>query len=182
VKKFIAYAKATCQPLIGEEAMHALLNFYVQVRRDSHKLALDALQSGGANSKSQAPIIQITPRQLESLVRISESLAKMRLEKHATLSDAEEAIRLFKTATVDAINSGVADANLMEMQTEAVQKIEEAIRRRIAVGSTVEHTRLMPEMMRIGFDPKLLDRAIFIMMRRDELEWRKQRTLIHRLR
>ena len=182
VKKFIAYAKATCQPLIGEEAMHALLNFYVQVRRDSHKLALDALQSAGANSKMQAPIIQITPRQLESLVRISESLAKMRLEKHATLSDAEEAIRLFRTATVDAINSGVADANLMEMQTEAVQKIEDAIRRRIAVGSTVEHARLLPEMMRIGFDPKLLDRAIYIMMRREELEWRKQRTLIHRLR
>jgi DNA replication licensing factor MCM5 len=183
VKKYIAYAKATCQPVIGEEAVHALLNFYVQVRRDSHKLTLDALASGGmSGSKSQAPIIQITPRQLESLVRISESLAKMRLDKHATLRDAEEAIRLFKAATVDAINSGVADANLMEVQTEAVQKIEDAIRRRIAVGSTVEHARLVPEMMRIGFDSKLLDRAVYIMMRREELEWRKQRTLIHRLR
>lgn len=55
VKKFIAYAKATCQPLIGQEAMHALLNFYVQVRRDSHKLALDAVQSGGTASKSRPP-------------------------------------------------------------------------------------------------------------------------------
>jgi DNA replication licensing factor MCM5 len=134
------------------------------------------------NSNAKAPIIQITPRQLESLVRLSESLAKMRLDAIASVSDAHEAIRLFQVATVDAINSGVVDNNMSEFQSEQVLKIEEAIRRRVAVGTTVEHQRLMTELVRMSFDSRLVDRALYIMLRRDELEWRKQRTQIHRMR
>ncbi|KPI86975.1 putative DNA replication licensing factor MCM5 [Leptomonas seymouri] len=184
--KYISYARATCRPVISEEAMKVLLDFYVQVRRDAHQRTLEAIgamgQSGGGGSSNKTPIIQITARQLESLVRITESLARMRLDVLASRSDAEEAIKLFKIATVDAIKSGVADQTLTEAQSELVLRVEEALRRRVAIGATVEHNRLLSELARMGFDTKLVERALYAMVKREELEWRKQRTLLHRMR
>ena len=46
------------------------------------------------------------PRQLEAIVRISESLAKMRLAPFATEADVDEALRLFQVSTLDAAMSG----------------------------------------------------------------------------
>lgn len=191
--KYISYARATCRPVISEEAMKVLLDFYVQVRRDAHQRTLEAIGAmgssnnassggGGGGSSSKTPIIQITARQLESLVRITESMARMRLDVLASRSDAEEAIKLFKIATVDAIKSGVADQTLTEAQSELVLRVEEALRRRVAIGATVEHHRLLAELARMGFDAKLVERALYAMVKREELEWRKQRTLLHRVR
>ncbi|SCU66354.1 DNA replication licensing factor MCM5, putative [Trypanosoma equiperdum] len=179
--KYISYARATRHPRISEDAMSVLLDFYVHVRREAHQQTLDALSNSGG-TKAQTPIIQVTARQLESLVRITESMARMRLDVLAHRADAEEAIRLFKSATVDAIKSGVSDQSMTAAQSELVLRIEDALRRRVALGATVEHSRLMSEMARVGFDVKLVERAIYAMMKREELEWRRQRTQIHRLR
>ncbi len=48
----------------------------------------------------------ICDRQLEAIVRISESLAKMTLSPHATEEHVDEAIRLFNHSTMSAIQSG----------------------------------------------------------------------------
>ena len=45
-------------------------------------------------------------RQLEAIIRMSESLAKMRLAPFATESDVDEALRLFQVSTLDAAMSG----------------------------------------------------------------------------
>lgn len=204
--KYIAYARSVCFPTISEEAMAVLLDFYVQVRRDAHQQTLETLhgESGTPSSTSTAttggglststrgtrfgkggggnPVIQITPRQLESLVRITEAQAKMRLDVLANRADAEEAIRLFKVATVEAIRSGVVDPAITEAQNDFILRIEEALRRRVVIGATVEYNRLISEMVRMGFESKLVDRAVFAMVRREELSWRKQRTLICRVR
>lgn len=45
-------------------------------------------------------------RQLEAIVRISESIAKMRLAPFAIESDVDEALRLFKASTMEAAGSG----------------------------------------------------------------------------
>ena len=47
-----------------------------------------------ANKKT----ITATPRQLESLIRISEALAKMRLSEIVERRDIDEAVRLIRTA------------------------------------------------------------------------------------
>ena len=44
-------------------------------------------------------IISATPRQLESLIRLSEAIAKMRLSQVVEEADVEEAITLVKIAT-----------------------------------------------------------------------------------
>jgi len=43
---------------------------------------------------------------LEAIIRISESLAKMRLSPFATNADVDEALRLFQVSTLDAAMSG----------------------------------------------------------------------------
>lgn len=42
--------------------------------------------------------VTATPRQLESMIRIAESLAKMRLSDTIEKRDVEEAVRLIRTA------------------------------------------------------------------------------------
>lgn len=50
--------------------------------------------------------IPITVRQLEAIVRIAESLAKMSLTPFALESHVDEALRLFQVSTLDAAMSG----------------------------------------------------------------------------
>ncbi len=50
--------------------------------------------------------IPITVRQLEAIIRISESLAKIRLAPFAVDADVDEALRLFQVSTLDAAMSG----------------------------------------------------------------------------
>lgn len=50
--------------------------------------------------------IPITVRQLEAVIRIAESLAKMQLIPFATESHIDEALRLFQVSTLDAAMSG----------------------------------------------------------------------------
>ena len=51
-------------------------------------------------------IIFLFTRQLEAIIRIAESQAKMRLAAFATDADVDEALRLFQVSTLDAATSG----------------------------------------------------------------------------
>lgn len=176
ITQYVSYARSTCYPRLTTAAANLLLDYFVSVRKNAREASLNS------NSNTGSTAIQITPRQLESLVRISEALAKMRLDSSVKVEDAKEAMRLFAASTFDAIQSGVVEGTLSEEQNAALLQIEDAIRRRLTVGTTVQQSRLVIELHRIGFDPKMIDRAIFAMMKREELEWRKQRTLLCRLR
>jgi DNA replication licensing factor MCM4 len=65
---------------------------------------------------SNRNIITATPRQLESMIRISEALAKMRLSENVEREDVEEAVRLIKVATQQAATdpmTGCIDMDLI---------------------------------------------------------------------
>ena len=53
-----------------------------------------------SNSVLYIQTITATPRQLESLIRISESLARMRLSRTVERSDAAEALRLMQVQLI----------------------------------------------------------------------------------
>lgn len=57
----------------------------------------------------QGMVVPITVRQLEALVRLSESLAKMQLRNDVSEEHVREAIRLFKASTMDAVRSGLVE-------------------------------------------------------------------------
>jgi len=62
---------------------------------------------------------------LESLIRISESLAKMRLSKEVNENDVDEAIRLIKVATQSAATdptTGLIDMDMLATGISATQR------------------------------------------------------------
>lgn len=54
------------------------------------------------NKISDKNIISATPRQLESLIRLSEARARLRFSKYVEKEDVDEAVRLIKVATLQA--------------------------------------------------------------------------------
>lgn len=93
--------------------------------------------------------IPITVRQLEAIIRLSEAIARIHLESVVQPPHVEEAHRLFKISTLHAAQSGMTAQNV-ETPSELiplVTKIEEAIKRRCAIGTKMSEIKLMQEMM-----------------------------------
>ena len=74
------------KPVIGDEAAMQLREEYLQMRSQGAKAAMEN-------------VVTATPRQLESMIRLSEALAKMRLANTVTVEDVKEAARLINVAT-----------------------------------------------------------------------------------
>ena len=55
------------------------------------------------------PAVPITVRQLEAVVRISESLARMQLQVDVTENHVQQAMDLFRTSTMDAVRAGATE-------------------------------------------------------------------------
>lgn len=81
---FIRFARQRVNPKLTDEAVEELEKAYIDMR----KL--------GAHGPKK--VVTATPRQLESLIRLSESLARMRLAPEVTRNDVVEATRLVKVA------------------------------------------------------------------------------------
>ena len=84
-RKYVAYAKQKVKPMLTDEAVKEIREFYVKMRNTP-----SAGDSLGTKS------IPISARQLEALVRLSEAHAKMHLRKTVTKEDAKIAIDLVK--------------------------------------------------------------------------------------
>jgi DNA replication licensing factor MCM4 len=82
-KRYVAFARRYVHPVITEEAATLLAKQYIDLR----------------NEGSSRNIVTATPRILESMIRIAESLAKMELREQVMVTDVEEAVRLIKAAT-----------------------------------------------------------------------------------
>lgn len=89
LRDYIDYARDNIHPVLGGEATRQLLESYLELRNPP----------GGNVGNDGTRTISATPRQLESLVRSSEALAKMRYSDVVTRDDAKEAVRLLQVAT-----------------------------------------------------------------------------------
>ncbi|KAL2756317.1 hypothetical protein ACRALDRAFT_2042464 [Sodiomyces alcalophilus JCM 7366] len=109
---YISYARATIHPTISQDAAQELVDSYVEMR----KLGQDV--------RAAEKRITATTRQLESMIRLSEAHAKMRLSHTVTRADVKEAARLIrsalKTAATDA--EGRIDMSLLTEGTSAAER------------------------------------------------------------
>ncbi|KAK5648977.1 hypothetical protein RI129_003869 [Pyrocoelia pectoralis] len=100
LRDYLAFAKEHIHPKLSEEAQQRLIQAYVDMRK---------LGSGRGQ-------ISAYPRQLESLIRLSEAHAKVRLSQTVTVDDVEEACRLhreaLKQSAVDPV-SGKIDIGIL---------------------------------------------------------------------
>jgi DNA replication licensing factor MCM5 len=128
--------------------------------------------------------IPITVRQLEAIIRIAESLAKMQLQPFASESHVSEALRLFQVSTLDAAMSGSlagAEGFTSEEDHEMLMRIEKQLKRRFAIGSQVSEHNIVQDFLRQKYPERAIYKVIHTMIRRGELQHRMQRKMLFRL-
>ena len=81
LRKYISYARKNCFPVITEEVDQQLINFYKGVRNRASK-------GNGGSKKSSVPI---TARQGESVIKLAEAAARMRLSNTISVEDVDRA-------------------------------------------------------------------------------------------
>lgn len=136
MRRYIAYCKARCAPRLTPEAAEKLSSHFVAIRK--HVAQVEREQD-------ERSTIAITVRQLEAIIRISEAVAKVTLSPHATEEHVEEAIRLFRFSTMNAVESGNIEGMTRGELQEEVQKLEREILRRLPLGWTTSYARLRHE-------------------------------------
>ncbi|KAG2441090.1 hypothetical protein HXX76_003942 [Chlamydomonas incerta] len=136
LKKYVAYARARCQPKLSNEAAEELVTRYQTLRRDGR----------------ERKVVMATPRQLESLIRIAESLARMRLDPVVGRDDVAEAVRLWYGAMAGSTSGaaggggdGRPDLDTLYTGTTAAQR---------------EAARALPEELRAFFQSTRLHHAL----------------------
>lgn len=87
MKKYVAFARRQVNPKMTKESMEKIKDYYLQMR-----------QTGNESEDSPIPI---TARQLESLIRLAESHARMRLSEKVEQEDAAETVRLMDKVLKD---------------------------------------------------------------------------------
>ncbi|EFQ27990.1 MCM2/3/5 family protein [Colletotrichum graminicola] len=170
MKRYLSYCKSRMAPRLSPEAAEKLSSHFVSIRRQVHAAEMEA------NTRSSIPI---TVRQLEAIVRITESLAKLSLSPIATEEHVDEAIRLFLCSTMDAVNQG-SNQGSKELNEE-VSRLETELKRRLAVGWGTSLASLRREMCeQKGYSEQALNRTLMIMQRRDTIMFRNQGAQVYR--
>ncbi|KAK8807047.1 hypothetical protein WA158_003806 [Blastocystis sp. Blastoise] len=174
MKRYIAFCRSKCHPVLNMEAADVLKNHYVSIRDEVHTRALQ---------EGSVPSVPITIRQLEAIIRISESIAKMRLSNEVTTDDVNEAIRLFKLSTLQATKNGlVTDESLSPEVKKQVENVEQIIKSRIAIGAQIKRSRVINALKTLGFSTYSAERGLTALIRRREFEEKHQGRLLIRLR
>lgn len=175
MKRYIQYCKAKCAPRLSPEAAEKLSSHFVAIRR---RLQVNEAEM---NERSSIPI---TVRQLEAIIRITESLAKLTLSPIATVDHVDEAIRLFTASTMNAVDQGVQSGTLMVSGkfAEQLKVVENELRRRLPIGWSTAYKTLRREIVDLGkTSAEALDKALYIMERHEVIRFRHQRQNILRV-
>jgi len=176
LRRYISYVRSKCGPRLSETAAEKLKSQYVLIRSGTVQHERDT---------GKRMSIPITVRQLEAVVRISESIAKMRLSPFANDADINEALRLFNVSTMSAAMTGsltgVEGFTSAEDQ-EQLQRIEKQVRRRFVVGSQVSENAIIQDLVKQRYPEKSVYKVLQTMIRRGEVQHRAQRKLLFRIR
>ena len=129
---YISYARTELKPILTQEAGEELVKAYVAMR----KLGEDA--------RAAERRITATTRQLESMIRLSEAHAKMRLSEEVTIDDVYEATRLIKSAIKESATdkaTGKIDLDLINVGQSVAQRrakgdLKKEVRRLVEVNGS----------------------------------------------
>lgn len=135
-RKYISYSRKSVKPILSEDAMEKIKEYYVTLRSSSH---------GGA--------IPATPRQLEALIRLAEASAKVRLSNAVTVADAERAINLTNFVLMEVAydqSSGILDIDRIatdhpKAARDKIKMVEDTIRE--LVGNIDGNTAVFEEII-----------------------------------
>lgn len=204
MKKYIQYCKMKCSPRLSEEAGDVLTSSYVRIRDDVRKQSIrNSSTGGGGTADSSNNVIPITVRQLEALVRISESLAKMRLDPEVRVEDVTEALRLFQVSTMTAANTSESNSTSASSSShnagnhnslvhgglndrDEIDRTESFVRSRFSLPSSsnsfMNRQKLIEECIGQGYNAMTVARVLYIMVGRGEIIEKNQGRLLKRVK
>lgn len=172
MKRYVMFCKQRCAPRLSNEASEKLSSHFVALRKEVQQVERD---------NDERSSIPITVRQLEAIIRISESLAKMRLSVQVHEHDVEEAIRLFKFSTMDAVSAGNVEGMTRGELMDEVHKIEKEVRRRLPIGWSTSYSTLVREFCsQQGFSQHALERTLFILDKKEVVRFASQKRVVIR--
>jgi DNA replication licensing factor MCM4 len=166
---YISYARANIHPKITDGAQKALVDAYV------------AMRALGSDVRSQERRITATTRQLESMIRLSEAHAKMRLSEIVIDDDVHEAVRLIKSALKQAATdarTGLIDMSLLtEGTSTSDRRRKEDLKRAVLgalddLGSAGQNVRLsdLAKKIRDGATEQVENQEFLEVLKAAELE------------
>jgi len=159
-RKYIAYAKRNCFPIITEEARETLVDYYMKLR----------------NLASADKPVPVTARQLEALVRLAEASARTRLSMSIERDDAVRVIRIVdgclrKVAydpqtgsfDIDKIVTGVS-----KQSRDLIRSIKETIRQSGDDSGTARIDLIIESLVQKGFARDTVEKQIEVLLRGGE--------------
>merc|ERR1739848_321307 len=152
LRDYIAYARAMCTPTISNAAAEAIVNNYVEMR-----------QMGSVGSVKEK-VVTATPRQLEGLIRIAESLAKMQLAPEVTEAHVDEAYRLIKVAMQQSATdprTGKIDMDLIQTGVSASTR---SARKQLAQELTALLQKLRSQAPGVDISPNEIREALRLLV------------------
>jgi DNA replication licensing factor MCM5 len=170
LKKYIAYARARCEPRLSAEAAEALKNHYIKVRADMKR-----------QKESSRVAVPITVRQLEAIVRMSESLARMELAQEANVNHVKEAIRLFTVSTYQAATSNRGENVLLTREEEKeARAVEGIILSIVPINSSMSVAVIKRQVRR--YKDRVVQTALVNLERRGSLQFIAQNRMAKRIK
>ncbi|KAK1443402.1 mini-chromosome maintenance protein [Babesia gibsoni] len=161
LRRLIQYAKHAVSPMLSSDAKDTLRNFYVSKRKEYRE-----------DRRSATKKIPITLRQLESLVRIAESFARMELSPVATEKHVQMAIELFVVATGEAMKQTLSMEVLSHHEQLMVKQVEDSIMQRLPKGQRLSRRYLFRDLENKGFATQYIAKALAILIKRGTLQER----------
>lgn len=159
-RKYVAYAKRSCYPMLSPEAKDALVNYYLKLR-------------GIAEPNKPVPV---TARQLEALVRLAEASARIRLSNSIELGDAERVVHIVdaclrqiaydaRTGTfdIDKVVTGIS-----KEKRDIVRVIKDAIRDIGGEGRRAGIDQVIDTVSAKGFQREKVKEGIDMLLRHGE--------------
>ncbi|XP_065915389.1 DNA replication licensing factor mcm4-like [Dysidea avara] len=170
LRDYIAFARTYIHPKLSEEAGQALVQAYVDMR----KLGSETGTRGAVTA---------FPRQLESLIRLAEAHAKMRLSQSVDVVDVEEAKRLHREALKQAATdprTGIIDISILttgvssseRMRRQALAKEIQKLLQGKAGGTGLKRDALFEQIRsqsQVGVTQQQFDEALRILQDDDFL-------------
>lgn len=131
---YVSYARKHIHPKLSDEAAEELTRGYVEMRRR------------GNFPGSSKKVITATPRQIESLIRLGEALARIRFSEWVEKRDVMEAFRLLEVALQQSATDHSTGTIDMDLITTGVSA-SERMRRENLVSTT---RNIIMEKMQLG--------------------------------
>jgi len=159
-RKYVAYAKRSCFPVLSLEAKDALIGYYLKLR-------------GIAEQNKPVPV---TARQLEALVRLAEASARIRLSNTIEQHDAERVIHIVDACLrqiaydartgsfdIDKIATGIS-----KEKRDIVRVIKDAIRDIGGEGRRAAKDQVIELVVSKGFSKDKVETGIDMLVRSGE--------------